>query len=259
MGAAVAEETFVRICLALQEQGAENINLVTGSHAVPAIALGLKAARARGLAVPVLWNSSAYEGDPALDLLEDTVDVYLPDLKTLDPSVSGRFFKAPDYPAHAERAVLRMIGSRGLRYGPPRRSGASGVQGRPGVPQVLVSGVVIRHLVLPGYLGSTREVLRWFADHGRGRALLSLMTQYTPPLIWENGGETPKTPGMPERELNKQEYETVLRWLEEFDIGDGFYQELVSGDQDWLPDFRRENPFPPDLFRPIWHWNRGFV
>jgi putative pyruvate formate lyase activating enzyme len=259
MGAAVTEETFVQICRTLQERGAENINLVTGSHAVPAVAPGIRAARDRGLVVPVLWNSSAYEGDPALDLLE--ADVYLPDLKTLDPSVSGRFFKAPDYPGHAEKAVLRMIGRRGLRYGPSRRIGAGKAgpesPARVQTPRVLVSGVIIRHLVLPGYLDSTREVLRWFAEHGRGRALLSLMTQYTP--SGGNDGEISKGPGMPRRGVDTGEYETLLRWLEEFDIGDGFYQELGSENTGWLPDFRRENPFPPELFLPVWHWERGFV
>jgi putative pyruvate formate lyase activating enzyme len=235
MGSAVSEDDFVRICLVLQERGAENINLVTGSHAAPALASGLRAARERGLSLPVLWNSSAYESLEALSLLEDTVDLYLPDLKTLDRETAVRFFHAPDYPERAGAAILKMAEIRGN----PVYAGNS-----------LIRGVMVRHLVLPDYLGSTRRVLRWFADRLRGRALFSLMFQYTPSGKPENS--------VPGRCISREEYETVLGWLEEFDIADGFYQELAS-DGDWLPDFHRTNPFLSALSEPVWHWRHGFV
>jgi putative pyruvate formate lyase activating enzyme len=117
---------------------------------------------------------------------------------------------------------------------------------------VLESGVMIRHLVLPGCLEATRDVLRWFADHGQGRALLSLMTQYTPMPEYPRD-----TKGIPNRYLSEPEYEQVLRWLEEFDIEEGFYQELLP-DSEWLPDFSRQNPFNA-LATPVWHWKEGFV
>jgi len=104
--------------------------------------------------------------------------------------------------------------------------------------------VIIRHLILPGYLDSTRSVLRWFADNARGKAQLSLMSQYTP-MINDTSG--------PGRYVNKREYETVLGWLGEFGIEDGFCQELVTGN-DWLPDFRRSNPFSSGLSVPVWHF-----
>ncbi|GHU81389.1 radical SAM protein [Spirochaetia bacterium] len=238
LGRVVGEAEFAGIVLALQERGAENINLVTGSHAAPALAAGIRAARSRGLTLPVLWNSSAYEGPDTLALLKDTADVFLPDLKTLDSGISARYFKAPDYPETAEAAILRMLEMRELRF--------SG--------ETLVSGVIVRHLVLPGEPESTREVLRWFARHARERALLSLMTQYTP-----------VAPG-PERPLNEAEYRRVLDWLEEFGIEEGFFQELEEGgDTGWFPDFNRENPFTSQLptgeglSTPVWHWKRGFT
>jgi putative pyruvate formate lyase activating enzyme len=250
MGRAVKTAEFVAITLRLQELGAENINIVTGSHAVPAIAAGIDAAR-RGagregekLRLPVLWNSSAYESLESLEILKNRVDVYLPDLKTLDADVSSRFFKSPAYGETAVAAILRMMEYRPLRYKP---NGAA-----------LESGVIVRHLALPGYLSSTRKVLRWFAENCRGRALLSLMTQYTPV---QAAGEEPvpaTSPGLPERYLNQEEYGTIVRWLEEFGIDDGFCQELVRGDG-WLPDFRRENPFSSDLSLPVWHWRFGFI
>jgi putative pyruvate formate lyase activating enzyme len=223
LGRPVGPEEFTRILLALQENGAENINIVTGSHAVPALAAGLDAARAGGLTIPALWNSSAYEKGEALELLRDRIEGWLPDLKTLDRDLAARFFRAPDYPEHAAAAITRM-----MEY-------------RPGQ-------VIIRHLVLPGYLESTREVLRWFAEHAAGRARLSLMTQYTP----VGDGD------IPGRYVDQGEFETLLRWLEELDIDDGFYQELAAGG-DWLPDFSRQNPFSSDLSAPVWHWKEGFV
>jgi putative pyruvate formate lyase activating enzyme len=238
MGRPVKTEEFAALALRLQELGAENINIVTGSHAVPAIAAGIDAARSGGLRIPVLWNSSAYESSGALELLKDRVDVYLPDLKTLDADISGRFFKAPGYGETAAAAILRMMEYRPLRY-----AGA-----------VLESGVIIRHLALPGYLGSTRKVLRWFARHCRGRALLSLMTQYTP--VRPEGEK--ESQGRPGRFISRGEYETLIRWLEEFGIDDGFCQEPVRGDG-WLPDFRRENPFSSALSLPVWHWRFGFI
>ncbi|MDR1099854.1 MAG: radical SAM protein [Treponema sp.] len=234
MGRAVDRPEFVALCLALQERGAENINLVTGSHCVPALADFLHAARGEGLVIPILWNSSSYETPETLYLLKDLVDVYLPDLKTLDSALAGRFFKAPDYPEAAEQAILRMLDYRGE----PRWNGP-----------ILVSGVIVRHLVLPGYIESTRRVLEWFARHCKGRSLLSLMTQYTPVAA-----DDP----IPRRYISRDEYEQLLEWLGELSIEDGFCQEPVPGAA-WLPDFGRTNPFLPEFSAPVWHWKTGLL
>ncbi|MDR0583036.1 MAG: radical SAM protein [Treponema sp.] len=225
LGRAVSVDEFAGICLALRDRGAENINIVTGSHAVPAITRGIAAARSAGLALPVLWNSSAYESLSALAMLKDHVDIYLPDLKTLDGGLAAKWFGAPDYPETAATAIRAMIAV------------------RPGK-------VIVRHLILPGFLDCTRTVLRWFAGHAKGGALLSLMTQYTP--VPQSCGQTD---GVPSRFLSEAEYETVIGWLEEFGIEDGFCQEPVPGGG-LLPDFNRPNPFPPGLSVPVWHWKR---
>ena len=246
MGRAVETGEFAEICIMLQEKGAENINIVTGSHAAPAIVLGIEAARKQGLCIPVLWNSSGYEGVESLEILSDFVDVYLPDLKTLDSDFAARFFNAPDYPEHAAAAILKMMEYKKTLVFEPR-SGA----------ETMVSGVMVRHLVIPGHLETTRQVLAWFSENctgsgrgGRGngnrRALLSLMTQYTP--VKASGA-------IPSRYVAKKEYEAVLSMLEELGIDDGFCQELVTG-SGWLPDFARPNPFSSELSVPVWHWKR---
>jgi putative pyruvate formate lyase activating enzyme len=253
MGRAVPAGEFASICLALEKKGAENINLVTGSHAVPSLVEGIRLARDQGLSVPVLWNSSAYESVEALSLLEDTVDVYLPDLKTLDGEISRRFFLAPDYPERASAAILGMLESRGtLKYGPSAAENPASSAAVSG--GALVSGTMIRHLVLPGCLGATREVIRWFAEHARGRALLSLMTQYTPIKGMKADGE--RSP--PGRFLNSAEYGRVCGWLEDFGIEEGFCQQPVH-DSEWLPDFNRVNPFSSELSLPVWHWREGLI
>ena len=223
---------FAEICLTLQKMGAENINIVTGSHAAPAITLGLEAARKQGLVIPALWNSSAYDGFETLEILKDFVDVYMPDLKTLDASIAAKFSNAPDYPEHAKAAILKMMELRKLRFD---QNG------------VMLSGVMIRHLIIPGFLENTRQVLRWFAENCIGKAQISLMTQYTPARV--QGTKT----AIPDRVVSEQEYEAVLSMLDEFGIVDGFCQELIS-DTIWLPDFNRPNPFPPGISEPTWYW-----
>ncbi|MCL2382213.1 MAG: radical SAM protein [Treponema sp.] len=229
---AVDTGEFAEICLALQQKGAGNINIVTGSHAAPALARGFKAARKQGLVIPALWNSSGYDGAETLEIVKDFVDVYLPDLKTLDTTIARELSNTPDYPEHAKAAILKMMEYRELR-----------------LAETMLSGVMVRHLILPGFLENTRQVLRWFAENCRGRALLSILTQYTPARI--PGVKT----AIPSRCISKHEYEAVLSMLDEFGLDDGYCQEFTP-DINWLPDFSRQNPFPPAISAPLWHWLR---
>ena len=245
MGREITAVEFAEICLTLQKKGAENINIVTGSHAAPALALGIAEAKKQGLAIPVVWNSSGYEGMEVLEILKDHVDVFLPDLKTLNPDISGRYFNAPDYPSQAAAAIQKMIEYRELRY--------SGIS--------LVSGVIIRHLVIPGYLDDTHQVLAWFTKNCSSKALLSLMTQYTPVYSdneKKSGGKIASGTHIPGTYLSENEYDAALLMLDEYGIDHGFCQELVTG-SDWLPDFNRTNPFSSELSLPVWHWKKGFV
>jgi putative pyruvate formate lyase activating enzyme len=264
MGRTISLDEFSRICLDLQNAGAENINIVTGSHVIPGIVAGVEHARKQGLFIPILWNSSSYENVSALELLKDTVSVYLPDLKTLDSDISKKYFNAEDYPETAEKAILKMIDLQPLRFGTPRKKNALGKSINYLIEisneTVIQSGVIIRHLVLPDHLESTRKVLRWFADHAQGRALLSLMMQYTPvyqdnneQLAMSNEQRKSVDKSIPSRYVEEREYDSVLGWLEEYGIDDGFYQELVP-DNDWLPDFNLHNPFSSELSKTLWHW-----
>ncbi len=244
MGRAVSLEEFVNLCFVLEKEGAENINIVTGSHAIPAIALGLKEAKGRGLKIPVVWNSSAYETEEAISLLSDCVDGWLPDLKTLNPQISSQVFYAPDYPETATRAILKMAGLSPLKIC---------MENKEKYPLgKLYSGVIVRHLALPSRIADSRAVLRWFAKNLRGRALISVMTQYTP---------VKRTDGIKNyslfenRMLIPEEDETLKALLSSLKIDEGFYQELVASD-DWLPDFNRVQTFSSELSKPLWHWKQ---
>lgn len=231
LGAELTAEELAGLMLRLQEEGAANVNLVTGTHFAPGIAAAAALARDRGLRVPLLWNSSGYESRPALELLSPWIGVWLPDCKTLDPELARRLLGAPEYPEAAREALGFMADAAPLRWEGER----------------LRQGVIVRHLVLPGRLESTRAVLAWFRERLHGRALLSMMVQYTPNArLGAVGGDSPR------RRVSEAEYEQVLGWLEELGIEEGFIQELESG-SDWLPDFRRPNPFPPGQARAVWH------
>jgi putative pyruvate formate lyase activating enzyme len=211
----------------------------------------------------VVWNSSGYEQISTLQLLKDTVDVYLPDCKTLDSAVSRRLMGAADYPEVVQAALLRMIEDKPLivEEGEIRQ------------------GVIVRHLVLPGLLEQSREVLHWFAGQLKDRALLSLMFQYTPPPLGEvraavqgsraaegtimeergpeAGGKRSRSLHL-ERTVNRREARQVLSWLEELGIEEGFVQEPARN-SDWLPDFTQAYPFPEAQAVPIWHYESGYV
>ena len=202
VGHVISERELVDNFLYLQKTGAENINLVTPTHAAPVLLSAIKNARKKGLTIPALWNSSAYETIETLELLDGYIDIWLPDLKTLDKTISSEYFNAPDYPQAAEKAILYMLERAELR------------QNSRGV---LLSGVMIRHLVLPGHLEASREVLRWFAEHGQGRALLSLLTQYTP-------NRRTYSKHCPGRQISSDERDILRKWLGEFRIKDGFFQ-----------------------------------
>ena len=164
-GRTVTREELSEIFVELERRGAENLNLVTGTHFLPAIVEALELAKRDGFRLPVLWNSSGYENETGLELISSFTDVYLPDLKTLDSELADRLFKAADYPQAATAAILKMA-----------------VSGAPVLDAdgMLVKGMLVRHLVLPGLLENTRQVLEWFSENLSGKALLSVMFQYLP-------------------------------------------------------------------------------
>lgn len=246
MGKEVSTEEFVRLCLALQEKGAENINLITGSHHIPLIAKNISEAKKASVTIPFAWNSSAYESVESLELLKGLVDIWLPDLKTLNPIMSNELFGAADYPQIAKKAIRWMINNSPLKIETVCRNGES--------KEKMFSGVIIRHLFLPGRTEDTQITLDWLKNHADPKACISLMSQYTP----VNSEKCNKITAFQNRLVNNAEDKSLRNMIQKYDFDWLFYQDL-SDDTSWLPDFNRTQPFSNALATPVWHWKNGFV
>lgn len=281
MGSAVSQDEFIKICLALQSRGAANINLVTASHIVPRLKDYLTAAREAGVVVPYCWNSSAYESIETLELLKGLVTVWLPDLKTLSKSIAKSLFAASDYGAVATRSIKWMVYNNPLHFEGGGIDGDSidgggidsdsidgdydcgGTDEDTPLPRRLTSGVIIRHLFLPGRFDQTADVLEWLHNNIADRAIISLMTQYTPV---PRGGRAAQNV-MEDRLVNKREYTDLLEICEAYNFKRLYYQDLSEDTKDgtlgngdgWLPNFNNIDTFPNKLSVPVWHWKTGFI
>ena len=190
-------------------QGAENIDLVTPTHYLPAIIPALRPK----LPVPVVYNCGGYERAETLRELEGLVDVYLPDLKYADASLAAKLSGAADYFPVATAAIREMV----------RQTGPAQWEG-----EKVVRGTVIRHLILPGCVENSLRVLDWIGEtFAPGQVLVSLMRQYTP-----MGSLTAPF----DRPITDEEYEAVLSWMYLNDL-EGFVQEADAADRSFIPDF----------------------
>lgn len=194
----------------LIDQGAQSIDLVTPTHFLPSILPALTPK----LPVPVVYNCGGYERVETLRELEGLIDIYLPDFKYADNALAARLSAAPDYFEVAAAAVLEMY----------RQTGAAVFD-----EDQLKRGVLIRHLVLPGYLDNTLAVLEWIAENlPRDDVLVSLMSQYVPM------GELP--PPL-DRRLTREEYDGALSWMSLCGLKRGYTQDFSSATTEYLPEF----------------------
>ncbi len=258
MGAVVSKEEFAEICLRLEDAGAENINLVTGSHHVPALAEGLSEARKRGLKLPICWNSSGYDSVESLKLLEGLVTIWLPDLKTLSSELSKSLCASSDYPEKAKEALNWMIKHNPLKLTSVKKE----VDGKLVEKDKILQGVIVRHLFLPGRFFETADVLEWLKQNADGKAIISLMSQYTPVPFRDSDEELARRKAslssIENRLVSENEDRDLRDLIEAYDFDYLFYQDLCA-DTEWLPDFERTQPFSYKLAKPVWHWRNGFV
>jgi len=217
-GSSLGEESVIRIMLELQEQGAHNINLVTPTHYTPQLRAIIASARAQGLKIPLLWNSSAYEKVETLKSLNSLVDIYLPDLKYSHGVYAKKYSHAVDYPAVALDAIKEMYSQVG-----PLSVDADGIAQK---------GVLVRLLVLPQGLSGTENNLRRLADEIGPDVPVSLMGQYYP------AGEAGKYPELG-RGVSDDEYQKVLDTASDLGFSSVYVQELSSNDF-WTPKFYKE-------------------
>ena len=212
-GKALGEDELYAVFRRLADQGAACIELVTPTQFTHVLARVLERPIPGGL--PVVWNSGGYERAEVLKGLEGKVDVYLPDLKYITPALAGRYSGAADYPEAAKKAILEMVRQRG----PVRLEDG-----------LLKSGVLIRHLILPGQTREAQRVMDWVADSfPPGTVLFSLMAQYTP---------VGELDGFPElrRPLRASELRAAKAYMEDLGLA-GYVQELGSSGEGFIPAF----------------------
>jgi len=206
--------------LRLQDEGAHNVNFVSPSHMILQMADAIVAARSRGFSLPVVYNSGGYDSVEALRAVRGLVDIYLPDLKYLDNELGQRFSSVADYANVAPEVLREMFDQVGLLE-----------EDDDGIAQ---RGLLVRHLVLPGFLDNSRACLRFLAGLS-SEISVSLMSQYAP---------RHRAVGHPElgRPLACKEYEAMVAYAMDLGLENAFIQELDSQGH-YVPDFEREEPF----------------
>lgn len=209
-GIETPDEQLAAMMVSLQKQGCHNINFVTPSHVVAPILAALPSAIEKGLHVPLVYNSSGYDEVETIRLLDGVIDIYMPDFKFWATDSAKRFAKAPDYPERARAAIKEMH----------RQVGDLAVDSR-GIAQ---RGLLVRHLVMPGGLEETREIVRFLAEEISPDTYTNIMDQYHP------CGKADEYPEIA-RPLDHDEYEEAVRIAKEAGL-------KRLDDRDWLMIFR---------------------
>lgn len=215
LGSDYTVEEVADIMLQLQDAGAHNINLVTPTHFSAQLQQCIISAKAHGLSIPIVWNTSSYERPKVLAELEGLVDIYLADLRYCDGRISDRYSAAPDYPPVARAAIREM-----MRQVGNLKIDDNGMARR---------GVLIRLLMLPGNINHVEKSLQWIADELGPTTPVSLLAQYYP------AGEACLHPEL-NRGITAEEYAIATDKLEELGMTEGFVQEVAMSPE-WTPDF----------------------
>lgn len=214
-GKEISNERLKEIFLELQVKGAHNINLVTPTHYVPQIVEVLKEAKTAGLNIPIVYNTSSYENVSTIMLLEGIVDVYLADLKYFDDSLGCKYSKCENYFEVAKAAIEAMY----------EQVGKFEI-----VDDLMVKGVIVRVLVLPGHADDSKNLIKYLHETYGNNIIISIMNQYTPVEVID------KYPNL-NRKVSDEEYEDVIDFAVELGVEIAFIQEGETQDTSFIPDF----------------------
>ena len=210
-GKTISVKELASIFKELEDMGAHNINLVNPTHYSDQIIKALDIYRPN---IPIVYNTHGYENVEILEKLNNYIDIYLPDIKFFSPTLSKRYTKKADYFDVASKAIEFMASSKPFVMGDDN---------------MLKSGVIVRHLVLPQAISDSKKILDWFSNI-KEKAYINIMSQYTP------FGEIDSFPEL-QRKLTKREYENVLDYAMSLSIDNMFYQDQKSASTEYIPDW----------------------
>ena len=215
-GKVISKERLSDIFIELADKGANNINLVTPDHYLPQIVWAVQKVKKDGFTLPIIYNTSGYENVTELKLLEGIVDVYLPDFKYMDSTLSARYSRAKDYPSVAKQALSEMV----------RQQPDVVIDDATGLIQ---KGVIVRQLLLPGHVNDAKAVLKYLYDTYHDHVYISMMSQFTP-IALKNYPEINRT-------VTKREYERLVNYALEIGITNAFIQEGDVAKDSFIPAF----------------------
>ena len=215
-GVYISNKKLKEIMLLLQEKGAHNINLVTPTMYTPQLNKILKSIKGKELTIPVVYNTSSYENIIALKIMNNLVDIYLADLKYFDDSLAKKYSLVDNYFETATLAIDEMY----------RQVGSIKIEN-----DLLVKGLVVRVLVLPGHIDDSKKIIEYLYKTYGNEIIISIMSQYTPvnKCRYDNLN----------RKLTKKEYEEVVEYASNLGITNAFIQEGDSSGESFIPDFNK--------------------
>ena len=215
-GKVISKERLSDIFMELADKGANNINLVTPGQYIPDIVWAVNDAKSRGMKLPIIYNTSGYENVTELKLLEGIVDVYLPDFKYMDSTLSAMYSRAKDYPSVAKQTLSEMV----------RQQPDVVIDDATGLIQ---KGVIVRQLLLPGHVNDAKAVLKYLYDTYHDHAYISMMSQFTP-IALKDYPEINRT-------VTRREYERLVDYALEIGITNAFIQEGDVAKDSFIPAF----------------------
>lgn len=215
-GKVISKERLSDIFMELADKGANNINLVTPGQYIPDIVWAVNDAKSRGMKLPIIYNTSGYENVTELKLLEGIVDVYLPDFKYMDSTLSAMYSRAKDYPSVAKQALSEMV----------RQQPDVVIDDATGLIQ---KGVIVRQLLLPGHVNDAKAVLKYLYDTYHDHVYISMMSQFTP-IALKDYPEINRT-------VTRREYERLVDYALKIGITNAFIQEGDVAKDSFIPAF----------------------
>lgn len=215
-GKVISKERLSDIFMELADKGANNINLVTPGQYIPDIVWAVNDAKSRGMKLPIIYNTSGYENVTEQKLLEGIVDVYLPDFKYMDSTLSARYSRAKDYPSVAKQALSEMV----------RQQPDVVIDNATGLIQ---KGVIVRQLLLPGHVNDAKAVLKYLYDTYHDHVYISMMSQFTP-IALKDYPEINRT-------VTRREYERLVDYALKIGITNAFIQEGDVAKDSFIPAF----------------------